>query len=236
MSETARNGTDGLAPAEPPAAAGWSGSSSPEFTVLGVEHQPYAASPMLRFTIRVHEPRVPQVHMIALTAQINIDPAQRSYDAETRERLVELFGEPRRWAATTRSFLWTQVDVLVGGFAGSGDVVVPVACTYDLEVAASKYFYSLPDGEVPLTFHFTGRVYYPDEHGRLALIKVPWSCSTRFRMPVETWKRLMREHYGDRGWIALHGHTFEELQRFKAERGLPTFDACVSALLGEERA
>jgi Family of unknown function (DUF6084) len=233
MSDPVRNGTDALAPADRSPVAAAPASTDPEFTITGVERQAHAASPMLRFTVRVNEPRVAQVYMIALTAQINIDPAQRSYDDETRARLFELFGEPRRWASTTRSFLWTQADVLMGGFAGSGEVVIPVACTYDLEVAASKYFYSLPDGEVPLTFHFAGRVYYPDEHGRIALIKVPWSCSSRFRMPVETWKALMREHYGDRGWVALHGHTLDELQRFKAERGLPTFDACVSALLQE---
>ncbi len=43
----------------------------------------------------------------------HVEPAKRTYDAATRERLVELFGAPERWAATTRSFLWRRVDVLV---------------------------------------------------------------------------------------------------------------------------
>ena len=42
-----------------------------------------------------------------------IEPARRTYDAETREKLVELFGPPERWATTTRSLVWHQADVLV---------------------------------------------------------------------------------------------------------------------------
>ena len=121
--------------------------------MLGAEPVAHAAAPTLKFTLRVTSEQ--PLHAIALSAQINIDPARRTYDDATRERLVELFGPAERWASTTRSFLWTQVGALVPRFSGSADFTLTVPCTYDLELSAAKYFYSLPDGEIPLTFHFS---------------------------------------------------------------------------------
>ena len=51
-----------------------------------------------------------------------------------------------------------------------------VPCTYDLELAAAKYFYSLPGGEVPLSFHFNGTVCYRGDDGRMQVVQVPWSA------------------------------------------------------------
>ena len=48
----------------------------------------------------------------------------------------------------------------VPGFSGETRFSLEVPCTYDLEVAAAKYFYAVPDGEVPLTFHFNGNVFF----------------------------------------------------------------------------
>ncbi len=84
------------------------------FEVLGAEPVAHAVAPTMRFSLQVSAER--PVHGIVLSAQINIDPARRTYDTETRERLVELFGPPERWAATTRSFVWMQVGALVPGF------------------------------------------------------------------------------------------------------------------------
>ncbi len=122
---------------------------------------PHAAAPTLRFTLRVAEPSGAAVHAIALAAQLQIEPAKRSYDDATRERLVELFGAPERWAATTRSFLWAQVGTVVPAFSGTTEFPLDVACTYDLEVAAAKYVYSLPGrrgaAHVPLQRHDPAR-------------------------------------------------------------------------------
>ena len=70
-------------------------------------------------------------------------PRAGTYDAETRERLVELFGPPERWASTTEVFRWAHVSALVPGFTGATSFAIDVPCTYDMEIAASKYFYSL---------------------------------------------------------------------------------------------
>jgi uncharacterized protein DUF6084 len=202
----------------------------PIFEVVGAAPVAHAASPTLRFTLRVTEPSERPLHAIALSAQINIDPARRTYDAETRERLVELFGPAERWASTTRSFLWTQVGALVPEFSGSADFTLTIPCTYDLEISAAKYFYSLPDGEIPLTFHFSGTILY-SEQGKVQIAMVPWSCSAKYKLAVADWKAMMALYYPGGGWVRLETATLDRLQERKAEAGLPSFDACVAELL-----
>jgi hypothetical protein len=202
----------------------------PAFEVLGAEPVAHAASPTLRFTLRVTEPSGRPLHAIALSSQINLDPARRTYDAETRARLIELFGPPERWASTTRSFVWAQAGALVPGFTGSVEFPLTVPCTYDLELSAAKYFYSLPDGEIPLTFHFSGTILYAEAE-KLQIAMVPWSCSAKYRLAVADWKAMMALYYPGGGWVRLETATLDRLQERKAEAGLQSFDACVAELL-----
>jgi hypothetical protein len=202
-----------------------------DFNVLGARAVKYAAAPMLTLDLQVSEGSGRPVYMIALTIQLMIEPARRSYDEATRERLVELFGAPERWAVTTRSLVWSQLDVLVPAFTGSTTVSVPVSCQYDLELAAAKYLHSLPDGIAPLALHFNGMIYYPGEDGRLQMALVPWSKSIDFRMPVSVWRETIAHYYPGTAWIAIRSQTFEALQKQKLERGLATLDACIADLL-----
>jgi uncharacterized protein DUF6084 len=202
-----------------------------EFAVLGARPVKYAAAPMLTVDLKVKEPGGCEVYMVALTIQLMIDPARHRYDDATRERLVELFGAPERWAVTTRSLVWSKLDVLVPAFTGTTTVAVPIACHYDLELAAAKYLHSLPDGEAPLALHFNGIIYYPGEDGGLQMALIPWSTSIDFRMPVSVWRETIEHYYPGTAWIAVRADTFEALQREKLARGLATLDACVTALL-----
>ena len=236
MSEpTQTNGgsTNGGPAADAPAAAPV--VPAPEFTILGVEAVKYAAAPMLEFTANVSEPEGREVYTIALTAQVMIDPARRSYDDDTRERLVDLFGAPERWATTTHSFLWAELGVLVPAFTGATAFRLPIQCNYDLELAATKYLYSLPGDDVPLTFNFTGTIFYRGEGGKMQIIKVPWECTARYAMPVATWREMIAHYYMNTGWVALSDDTLESLSRRKAARGLHSFDATVAQLLTEAR-
>jgi hypothetical protein len=190
---------------------------------------------MLTLDLQVSEPSGRPVYMIALTIQVMIDPARRRYDDATRERLLELFGPPERWAVTTRSLVWCQLDVLVPAFTGSTTVAVPVSCSYDLELAATKYLHSLPDGEAPLALHFNGTIYYRGEDGGLQMVLVPWTKSADFRMPVSVWSETVNHYYPNTGWVALRTETLQALQRAKLDRGLATLDATVSALIDEGR-
>jgi hypothetical protein len=204
----------------------------PTFSVLGVEPAPNAATPTLRFHLHVEDPLGRAIHTIVLSTQIQIDPARRAYDPESRERLVELFGPPERWASTTQVFRWAHVDTLVKGFTGATSFALDVPCTYDLEVAASKYFYSLADGEVPLSFLFNGMVLYSGEQDRLQVAQVPWSCTARWRMPVDAWKRAMAAFYPGGGWVRLQTETLDALAARKAQRGDHSFDDTIRGLLG----
>jgi hypothetical protein len=205
----------------------------PQFSVLGVRTVRHAAAPMLALDLAVEEPAGRPVYMIALTIQLMIEPARRSYSDATRERLIELFGTPERWSVTTRSLVWSQLDVVVPAFTGSVVVPVPIAANYDLEVAATKYLHALPDGEAPLALHFNGMVYYPARDGGLQMVLVPWTRSIAFRMPVAVWRETIEHYYPNTGWVGLRSETLEALQRRKVDRGHATFDACVAELLDE---
>ena len=210
-------------------------SSEPVFTVLGMDAVAGALTPTLRFELHVVEPEGNEIHTIALTTHIQVEPAKRAYDAATRERLEELFGAPDRWSATTQSFPWAKVSALVPGFTGSTTFSIEVPCTYDLELAATKYFYALPDGEVPLDFHFNGMVLYAGEHDRLQVRPVPWSCTARWRMPVEQFKAAMIACYPGGGWIRLAPDTLDALHRRRATQGHHSFDSLVAKLLEDAR-
>jgi hypothetical protein len=206
-------------------------AAEPEFQVVSAAGRRHAAVPAIDFDVHVTEPTGARVYAIALSAQVMIEPARRAYDDETRQRLVELFGTPERWATTTRSLVWHQADALVPGFTGATTFRIAVPATFDMEVASSKYLYGLPDGEVPLAFNFNGTVHYRGDDGRLQMSLVPWSCSAEFRLPVATWRDLIDHYYPHTGWIPLQEETLRALQREKARRALPTLDACVAELL-----
>ena len=144
---------------------------------------------------------------------------------------MELFGPPERWASTTQALRWAHVSALVPGFTGATSFAVEVPCTYDLEVAASKYFYSLSGGEVPLSFLFNGMVLYSGAADRLQVAQVPWSCTARWRMPVAAWKHVMDAYYPGGGWVRLDTATLDALAARKAADGHHSFDALVAELL-----
>ena len=203
----------------------------PVFSVLDTEPVPFAAAPTLRFHLHVDDPLGRAIQTIALSTQIQIDPARRAYDAETMARLVELFGPPERWASTTQVFRWAHVSALVPGFTGATSFALDVPCTYDLEVAASKYFYSLPGGVVPLSFLFNGMVLYQGEHDRLQITQVPWSCVARWDMPVGAWKAMMAAYYPGGGWVRVQADTLDALAARKAAAGHHSFDDLIRELL-----
>ena len=224
-----------LTPAQPGIAArpGDGGDDDLRLAVLGVSAVPYAAAPTLRFELSLTEPRGREVHAGVLSLQIHIDPARRTYDAPTRERLVELFGAPERWAATTQSFQWARVDAMVPGFQGSTRLDLEVPCTYDLEVAASKYLYSLPGGVAPLSFFATGMLLYSGGDERLQVAQVPWGCTARYEMPVAAWRQAIDAVYPGGGWVRLQTGTLDALAARKAAGAHHSFDDCVRALLEE---
>ena len=203
----------------------------PEFEPIGVRPLRHAAAPTLILDLQVHEPSGRQVYMIALTIQLMIEPARRRYDEAEHARLVGLFGPPERWAVTTRSLVWTQLDVLVPAFTGTTTVQVPIVCSYDLEVASAKYLRSLEDGVAPLALHFNGIVYYRGDAGGLQMVLIPWSRSVDFPMPVSVWRELVDHYYPNTGWIGLRSQTIDALEARRVAGAHATVDDCIRSLL-----
>ena len=141
------------------------------------------------------EGTVAAVQSILLKCQIRIEPDARRYPAEDPERLLDLFGTPDRWGKTMRSMLWTQVQAIVPAFAGETTVELAVPCTFDFNVAATKYFAALEEGEVPLVFLFSGTVFYQAEDGRLQVAPISLEKQADFRLPVGVWRQMMDHYY-----------------------------------------
>ena len=202
-----------------------------DFRVEGAEVLEYAAVPSLLFKLRIENLEEEPIRSVALNTQIRIAATQRHYDSAEQERLLELFGEPHRWKDTLRSLLWTHTTLQVTPFSGSTVVDMPVPCTYDLEVVASKYFYALEDGEVPLEFLFSGTVFYAEAGGRLQVDRISWEKEAEFRLPVRLWKEMMEHYFPNTAWIRLRRDAFDRLYDYKVRRALPTWEATVEALL-----
>jgi len=203
-----------------------------DFAIEGARPEQYAASPLLLLALRVtNQTPVLSVLNIMLNCQIRIEPAQRSYAAPERERLGELFGEPQRWGQTLRSLLWTHTSVSVPAFDHECVIDLPVPCSYDFNIAATKYFYGLEDGEVPLTLLYSGSVFYREADGQLQIAQIPWAKENSFRLLVSVWRAMMEHYYPQSAWLCLRRDTFEELYRYKRQMGLLTFEQAIEQLI-----
>jgi len=203
-----------------------------QLTVEGAEVVQFAAAPLLAFKVRiVNIPNDEIIHTVALRAQIQIEVSRRKYDSNEQARLLDLFGEPDRWGQTLRSLLWTHASVVVPGFTGSVLADIPVACTFDFNVAATKYFHGVTGGDLPLCFQFSGTVFYMGEDGTLQVAPISWDKESKYRLPVKVWKSLMDAHYPNSAWLSLHRNTFEKLSQFKRREGIPTWDEALDRAL-----
>jgi hypothetical protein len=208
--------------------------SVPAFSVAGARVDPYAAAPQIVLRVRVVDPSGVRVHALALNAQIRLEPQRRRYAPEESELLRDLFGAPERYGSTLRSLLWTHVSQMVLGFTGETEFDLPIACSYDFEVAAHKYLSALGEGEIPLVLLLRGTLFEQGVGGISAGL-LPWECEARYRLPVALWREAMDAFFPNSAWLRVGRDAFEELRRFKTARGLPTWDAALLALCGEAK-
>src|SRR5580692_1028513 len=128
------------------------------FKIESASVVPFAAVPMVAFQLHISNALAKEkIHTVALRCQIQIETTRRRYTPQEQERLLDLFGQPDRWAQTLRSMLWTHVNLVAPGFEGASTVVdMQVPCSFDFNVAATKFFDALSDGEIPLNMLFSG--------------------------------------------------------------------------------
>ena len=203
-----------------------------QLTIEGAEAVAFAAAPLLSFKVRiVNQASEEIIHTIAMRAQIQIEVTRRKYDIEEQTRLHDLFGEPDRWGQTLRNMLWTHASVVVPRFTGSTLAEIQVPCTFDFNVAATKYFHGLAGGDLPLCFQFSGNVFYQGEEGTLQVAPISWDKDAKYRLPVKAWKTLMDTYYPNSAWLALHRDTFEKLLQYKTREGIPTWEEAIERAL-----
>ncbi len=201
------------------------------FAFERVEVEPFATTPQLTFVLRLTNSASDEtIHTVALRAQVQLETTRRRYNSQEQERLRDLFGEPERWGKTLKTFLWTHTSTIVPGFSNDTTVKLPVPCTFDFNVAATKYFAGLNEGEVPVCVQFSGTVFYVHDGGPLQVTPIPWDKEIHFRMPVKVWKDLMDAYYPGTAWLCLQRDAFEQLYRYKVERGIPTWEQALESL------
>lgn len=196
---------------------------------------PFAAAPTLAFKLRIENAIGNEmIHTVALRCQIQIDVTRRRYTVEEQGRMRDLFGEPDRWSQTLRSLLWTHANVVVPSFQGSTTADLPIPCTFDFNVAATKYFEGLTEGEIPLLVMFSGTVFYANADDVLQVVPISWEQETRFKLPVKVWRDMMDSYYPNCVWLSLRRDVFERLYQYKMQRGIPTWEQALEKVLPVE--
>ncbi|MGW1541240.1 DUF6084 family protein [Streptomyces sp. NPDC002309] len=199
------------------------------FTCTGVRADPYALGPTLVFRLRVTASPATRVHALALRCQIRIEPARRGYGDGEAAALTDLFGERSRWGSSLKPVQFAQVQVMVPGFTGEVETDVVVPCTYDMDIASTRYFDALEDGEVPLLMLFSGTAFTGE--GGFRVEPVPWDKEAGFRMPVKTWREMVEAHFPGSGWIRLPRDTMDALVAYRSRHALPSWQETVETLL-----
>jgi hypothetical protein len=203
------------------------------FEVVEVLAQKHAVSPHLLFRLRITESSGAAVHAMALRCQLRIEPQRRPYTAEEQAALVDLFGAAERYDTTLKPFLWTHASTMIQGFEGSTIVDLPVPCTYDVEVAASKYFNAVASGGVPLKSSTSGTVFTRGETG-FSVEQLSWSLEAQCVLPIETWRELMDHYFPGGAWLRLDRATLDALLRYRTTKGFLSWEQTVAALLPAE--
>lgn len=201
-----------------------------DFAVVDIVADPYGASPLMNARLHITETTGATVHAVALRCQVRIDPQRRPYEQAEIDGLGDLFGERHRWSSTLKPFLWMHTTAMVKGFSGEIDVELPLPCTYDFEVAATKYLHAIRTGDIPLSLMFSGTVFTRGATN-FQVEQIPWHKDVDYRMPARVWREAMDVFFPDSGWIRVRRDTLDALQRFKADRGLPTWEEAFAVLL-----
>ena len=202
------------------------------FQIESAEAIPHAATPLIALKLHIANfPSTETIHTLTLRCQVQIEPTKRRYAINEQARLKDLFGTPERWARTVRPLLWMNTSVVVPRFAGDIVVNLELPCTFDFNVAATKYFHALDAGDIPVCVMFSGTVFYQGEEGALQIAQVPWDREASFRLPISVWKDMMEMHYPNSAWLCLQRDAFAQLYEYKMRHGLPTWEQAIARML-----
>ena len=213
------------------------------FVIEGAETAKFAASPQIILKLRITNLELEEIGL----------KVPDRYKPEDQKKLRDLFGEPERWSQTLKNLLWTHVSVNVPAFQNDTIVDVPVPCTFDFNVGATKYFHGLSDGEVPLNVMFSGTVFYSEGSAPMQVAPISWDKEARFSLPVSVWRDMMDTYYPGSAWLCLRRDVFERLYDwgphlyhasdyferlydYKVRHGIPTWEQAFESMLEAEEA
>lgn len=201
-------------------------------TVEGASVVTFAAAPIISFELHVvNAAENEAIDAVVLRSQLRLEVTRRHYSAEEEANLRDLFGSPDRWGQTLKAMLWTHASAVIPAFVKETRFELQVPCTFDFNVAATKYFHGLTEGEIPVSFLFSGSIFYQDDADALRVMPVSWEKEATFRLPVSTWRDLMNAYYPNVAWLNLRRDVFERLYRYKVERGIPTWEQAIESML-----
>ena len=194
----------------------------------------HAATPTLRFHLHVTDPPGARSTRSRCRRRSSIDPARRAYDAETRERLVELFGAPERWGATTQVFSWAHVDVLVRASpARRRSRSTSRAPTTSRSPPASTST-RCPTARCRCRSTSTGWCSTAARRDRLQVAQVPWSCTARWRCPSRRGSASMAPTTPAAAGCGCRPRRSTRSQRARRSAGDHSFDATVADAAGDD--
>jgi hypothetical protein len=202
------------------------------FQIEGAEAVQHAAAPLLALKLRItNSPAEQAIHSVMLRCQVQIEPTRRRYASAEQEKLRDLFGEPERWSRTVRSLLWMNTSISVPGFTGSTVADLQLPCSFDFNIATTKYFHALDAGDIPLCVLFSGTLFYRGEQDTLQVTQIPWSSEVNYRFPAAIWKQMMDTHYPNTAWLCLQCDAFDRLYAYKVRHGIPTWEQVLDRLV-----
>lgn len=110
-------------------------------------------------------------------------------------------------------------------------VDLQLPCSFDFNVASTKYFSALKAGEIPLNLMFSGTVFYSREDNRLQVEQIPWDREARFQLPVKVWQEVMDHYYPNTAWLCLRRDVFERLAEFKTNCGMTSWEEALERII-----
>lgn len=201
------------------------------FACTGVESVPRAAGPTLAFHLRINAREDVAVHAIALRCQLRIEPSRRTYRDTEAEALADLFGDRSRWGSSLLPIQFAHAALIVPAFTGEIEVELHVPCSYDLDLAATRYFEAVEEGRIPMRLLFSGTAFAGP--GGFQVEPVPWDREAAADVPASVWRQMIEDHFPGCGWLRLPRATMAALLAYRSSRALPSWEATIEGLLGQ---
>ena len=101
------------------------------------------------------------------------------------------------------------------------EIDLPVACTYDFEVAGAKYLHALDDGEIPLAAAVLRHDVRPPAATGFSVAPVAWHEEASYRLPgARCGGTMMDRYFPNSGWVRVQPRRRSTRSpRFKARAG-----------------